>query len=1489
MTSLFKNIVLKRSVSIFTVFIFVFRSGLASALEMSLISPEAMVQPSGAYVPMLLKGLTVHPENPLMFDFVLDHGDDASNESVQAEGRKLINYFMTAVTIPQGDFWVNLSPHEHDRIIPDAMNKTELGSTLLTQDYLLKQLTASLLHPNSETGKRFWDEVYAKSYKLFGTTDIPIDTFNKVWIVPGQARVYEHGQTVYVVDTRLDVMLDSDYLAQQKAAELKLLSPVPGTPLLSDPGKQIMRDVVLPELRREVNEGAHFASLRQVVYSLVLAKWYKQNFKKGILNKVYADQSKIRGIDLNNPRNKEQIFQQYVAAYTKGVFNFIREENDVFTGENIPRKYFSGGIVDSGMALVPVDEAVLYAQKLGKQEKLSVILQPVLSDNAMNDNEDIMDKLSEIRSRVETVFLKSVGSRPYNKNVMTDTIKNLYAQGGGAPDDVAVELLMVSEMLLDYFHFFVDSKLQSKEVNQLFINDILQQIDKEVLRPLIERNHALAKLFPQASHWLAFIMLPNYNTHIDLFRHRLRAVAEYSSEASAILLMVLASRVRQGRQGFKRVSFLNQYVPLLSSRMMKELENFFLHQNYAEARQMSTALINGLLLPVQKKSDYFQAHAFMERVWHNQGVDSKSIIREIFERYPELTDEAHLKLKLMGEYPSGNDIAFIKRLTTGPGMDGMSFYDLLADTSKVPIDVSSLLDKKNDWLIVDFELKHIIEYAKYFPKKDLEEIFDLWTLGWDYRQRLINYARQQGFYGFVLVGGTEQPFPGYDQFALSAGNRKVPFDIKEVYEFGIKENVLQHAGGTGIYLWRQNNDAYEFLMLDYGRGLRDREGNVIADPGRIFSQGVTFRKGAKGPGKDVYISGKGIGANRLANEMTLVRLISVTKDKEVRIVERTVPGRMLGEEIPSKFISHRLSDLGYQYRHATGVIVHGLIGLSQKGRSSRFSPVGNSTVMSFFSQPDSEALMPSHYSQSIAPVLSRSFIEQIPVEINFSEVIDQQWLTYKSVVQNAPIPQTPYFIFYDETRFNINDIKAIEKDDYGKKEYMEVGKDGSIWDIMNKLGIGAMDEVTIYYNSYEQIEKDSLVSGIVAQLPNRNNSGTVIVTGSDGKQIIMGPEQIREVKVVDAMKFNDHSDNSMTQQEQRERIRQKQADLVRYAQSLAARFPEYKWLAWKNAALVSWGEIVRDPGNREQDGPEGYTTVEYGSLENRWNYWANQLDVRRAFLDMIAEALISINEEPLGERLKKAHSYLILGAGGTSFYKPPSSKGILSADVDVNYLKGVAVTMRMSVSDVERFKTGLLHLVSEMKEQRIDKSVLVPILGSLYLTMMWQGEEENFRTDNLNFDFGNHSFVLNFINTILRLSSIKEIRNGYFDYYFLEHSSMVSSRQEAVGYVQKTLLDLVIEANSDMGRSINAGNAGTYDRSEDSNRQFMNKNDPKTDTGGIDLSPDKMDLQVQSDGQGVQFNSDPAMIRRLQNAFGFVPVIVDIQPMTLPVFLGLSK
>lgn len=306
--------------------------------------PGARVGLSPEFSPLILKGIKVYPANPFRFEFIIDKGDsNLTDEAVKEETTRLINYFLASLTVPEKDLWVNLSPYEKDRIIPDQFGVTEMGRDLLAEDYLLKQITASLIYPEEETGKKFWKRVYEEAAKKFGTTDIPVNTFNKVWIVPEKAIVYENEKagTAYVVESKLKVMLEEDYLslkehvgAQSEQQEVKEANQI---------GNQIVREIVIPELTREVNENKNFAQLRQVYNSLILATWYKKKVKDSILAQVYADKNKVAGVNIDDPDEKQKIYEQYLQAFKKGVYNYIKEDVDPVTQETIPRKYFSGG------------------------------------------------------------------------------------------------------------------------------------------------------------------------------------------------------------------------------------------------------------------------------------------------------------------------------------------------------------------------------------------------------------------------------------------------------------------------------------------------------------------------------------------------------------------------------------------------------------------------------------------------------------------------------------------------------------------------------------------------------------------------------------------------------------------------------------------------------------------------------------------------------------------------------------------------------------------------------------------------------------------------------------------------------------------------------------------------------------------------------------------------------------------------------------------
>lgn len=156
-------------------------------------TPGAVVSVSSPFNPLALKGLIISPDKPLEFQFLVDTGQDNKGYSeVKGKIDQLVKYFLAGITIPEEDLWVNLSPYEKNRVISESLGQTGLGRDLLSQDYVLKQLTASLIDPEKDLGEEFWQRVYAKAQAQFGTTDIPVSTFNKVWIIPDEAQVFEN-------------------------------------------------------------------------------------------------------------------------------------------------------------------------------------------------------------------------------------------------------------------------------------------------------------------------------------------------------------------------------------------------------------------------------------------------------------------------------------------------------------------------------------------------------------------------------------------------------------------------------------------------------------------------------------------------------------------------------------------------------------------------------------------------------------------------------------------------------------------------------------------------------------------------------------------------------------------------------------------------------------------------------------------------------------------------------------------------------------------------------------------------------------------------------------------------------------------------------------------------------------------------------------------------------------------------------------------------
>jgi len=403
--------------------------------------PGTMVNMTPVFAPPIMKGVIVDPQHPFQFKFIIDTGDDhVKGVQLKKEADKLIKYFLASVTVPDTDLWVNLSPYEKDRIVPEGFGSTEMGRDLLAQDYILKQLTASLIYPEDELGKKFWDRVYKKAYEQFGTTDIPVNTFNKVWVIPDKAVVYEYqGRGGFVVERHLKVMLEEDYVSLQNNINNEkiatTLSNASQTKNVSSVSSQIVREILIPEIEKEVNFGKNFATLRQIYNAMILSTWYKRQLRDSIFAGVYANQNKIAGVNIADKNEKQKIYNQYLAAFKKGVCDYIKAEFDSRQERMIPRKYFSGGCQHVSANVIvkknPIDLTTAQEESLEKGSGPFVVVDgTTVPTAAPTTKQEFNDRNSGIQGK-EVPLTNQTPAAPEKKQEFND--RNSGMQGKETP------------------------------------------------------------------------------------------------------------------------------------------------------------------------------------------------------------------------------------------------------------------------------------------------------------------------------------------------------------------------------------------------------------------------------------------------------------------------------------------------------------------------------------------------------------------------------------------------------------------------------------------------------------------------------------------------------------------------------------------------------------------------------------------------------------------------------------------------------------------------------------------------------------------------------------------------------------------------------------------------------------------------------------------------------------------------------------------------
>jgi hypothetical protein len=301
----------------------------------------------------------------------LDKGDlkNLNDSKLEESSQQLLKYFLIGVTLPDDNFWVNLRPDSENNVISDLLAKTDIGRIFLEADVQLKKDTAQLTSPETAQGKIYWNKLYQKAAQIYGTQNVSIPTLTRPWIVPGEIIIRETQQelspaglpagrqgaapvtpSAYIYKATLNVLLEQDHLKNSAVYNFEDNRAKE----LNEYSSQLIRELILPGLTKKVNNDKTYASLRQVYYSLILARWFKARFYgKGGLYASYINKSDLKGLTSQQSWSTSTYFKQYQDSFNKGEYN-LKTTINTLGGPSI-RSYFSGGIsmMPDEMSIIP--------------------------------------------------------------------------------------------------------------------------------------------------------------------------------------------------------------------------------------------------------------------------------------------------------------------------------------------------------------------------------------------------------------------------------------------------------------------------------------------------------------------------------------------------------------------------------------------------------------------------------------------------------------------------------------------------------------------------------------------------------------------------------------------------------------------------------------------------------------------------------------------------------------------------------------------------------------------------------------------------------------------------------------------------------------------------------------------------------------------------------------------------------------------------------
>ena len=134
-------------------------------------------------------------------------------------------------------------------------------------------------------------------------------------VEPRSGHASLRGNDIFIVESKLKVLTEQDYFELASSFGKNVPISTNEKNPYDHVSFDLIKKMIIPLIEEEVNTGVHFASLRQIYHSVILASWYKQNLKETLLSKIYVDQNKLKGFEPERSIDIDKVYSRYIQSF----------------------------------------------------------------------------------------------------------------------------------------------------------------------------------------------------------------------------------------------------------------------------------------------------------------------------------------------------------------------------------------------------------------------------------------------------------------------------------------------------------------------------------------------------------------------------------------------------------------------------------------------------------------------------------------------------------------------------------------------------------------------------------------------------------------------------------------------------------------------------------------------------------------------------------------------------------------------------------------------------------------------------------------------------------------------------------------------------------------------------------------------------------------------------------------------------------------------